>query len=134
VADPNAFKITILLASSGNRTQLSINRSFLEKASLVEGDGFLVSQLKNAIWKDWPSDWPDALPPSPNFLRLIYAGKMLPDKSTLTECNIGPGLPNIIHLSVRPADFVEDEFESSKKIPGIPRRSGGNGCCNCIIS
>jgi hypothetical protein len=55
VADPHAFKITILLASSGNRTQLSINRSSLEKASLVEGDGFLISQLKNAIWKDWPS-------------------------------------------------------------------------------
>jgi hypothetical protein len=28
-------------------------------------------------------DWPDTLPPSPNFLRLIYAGKLLPDKSTL---------------------------------------------------
>jgi hypothetical protein len=53
--DPNAFKITILLASSGYRTQISINRSFLEKSSIVEADGFLVSQLKNAIWKDWPS-------------------------------------------------------------------------------
>ena len=53
--DPNAFKITILLASSGYRTQISINRSFLEKSSTVEGDGFLISQLKNAIWKDWPS-------------------------------------------------------------------------------
>lgn len=53
--DPNAFKITILLASSGYRTQISINRSFLEKSSIVEADGFLVSQLKNAIWKDWPA-------------------------------------------------------------------------------
>jgi hypothetical protein len=53
--DPNAFKITILLASSGYRTQISINRSFLEKSSIVEGDGFVISQLKNAIWKDWPS-------------------------------------------------------------------------------
>jgi hypothetical protein len=53
--DPNAFKITILLASSGYRTQISINRSFLEKSSTVEGDRFLISQLKNAIWKDWPS-------------------------------------------------------------------------------
>jgi hypothetical protein len=53
--DPNAFRITILLASSGYRTQISVNRSFLEKASVNEGDGFLVSQLKNAIWKDWPT-------------------------------------------------------------------------------
>ena len=53
--DPNAFKVTILLASSGYRTQISVNRSFLEKASFGEGDEFLVSQLKNAIWKDWPS-------------------------------------------------------------------------------
>jgi hypothetical protein len=53
--DPNAFKITILLASSGYRTQVSINRSLMEKASAVEGDSFLVSQLKNAIWKDWPT-------------------------------------------------------------------------------
>jgi hypothetical protein len=56
--DPNAFKITILLASSGYRTQISVNRSFLEKASSIEGDGFLVSQLKNAIWKDWPTGFP----------------------------------------------------------------------------
>jgi len=45
---------------------------------------------------------------------------MLPDKSTLAgshlsitcliaECNIGPGKPNTIHLSIRPADFVDDE-------------------------
>ena len=54
--DPNAFKITILSAASGYRTQISVNRELLEKAaSSVEGDGFLVSQLKNAIWKDWPS-------------------------------------------------------------------------------
>lgn len=54
-SDPKAFKITILLASSGYRTQISINRSFLEKESSVEGEGFLISQLKTAIWKDWPS-------------------------------------------------------------------------------
>jgi hypothetical protein len=53
--DPNAFKITILLASTGYKALLSINRSFLEKASSVDVDGFLVSQLKAAIWKDWPS-------------------------------------------------------------------------------
>ena len=54
--DPNAFKITILSAASGYRTQISVNRELLEKAeSPVEGDGFLVSQLKNAVWKDWPS-------------------------------------------------------------------------------
>jgi hypothetical protein len=28
-------------------------------------------------------DWPDALPPNPNFLRLIYGGKLLLDKNTL---------------------------------------------------
>src|SRR5579859_814364 len=60
--DPNAFRITILLASSGYRTQISVNRSFLEKASVNEGEGFLVSQLKNAIWKDWPSGT-DCAPP-----------------------------------------------------------------------
>jgi hypothetical protein len=54
--DPNAFKITILSAASGYRRQISVNRELLEKAaSAVEGDGFLVSQLKNAIWTDWPS-------------------------------------------------------------------------------
>jgi hypothetical protein len=119
--DPNAYRITILLASSGYRTQISVNRALLEKSAIHDGDGFLVSQLKNALWKDWPSgipslqnhtlllDWPEPLPPSPNFLRLIYAGKMLADKSTLSDYNIGPGRPNILHLSVRPADFVEDE-------------------------
>jgi hypothetical protein len=54
--DPNAFKITILSAASGYRTHISVNRELLEKAeSPVDGDGFLVGQLKNAIWKDWPS-------------------------------------------------------------------------------
>ena len=54
-SDPNAFRITILLASSGYRTHISVNRAFLEKASLHEGDGFPVSALKTALWKDWPS-------------------------------------------------------------------------------
>jgi hypothetical protein len=53
--DPNAFRITILLASSGYRSHISVNRAFLEKASLHEGEGFPVSVLKSAIWKDWPS-------------------------------------------------------------------------------
>jgi hypothetical protein len=47
---------------------------------------------------------------------------MLADKSTLSgttllwvlgidfeECGIGPDKPNILHLSIRPADFVDDE-------------------------
>jgi Ubiquitin family len=78
----------------------------------------------------WPSrtnwtdvDWPEQLPPSPNFLRLIHAGKMLADKSPLTDYNIGPGRPNILHLSVRPADFVEDEC-----IPGPEDRADGRRC------
>ena len=53
--DPNAFKVIILLASSGYRTQISINRSLLEKESSVDREGFLVSQLKYVLWKDWPS-------------------------------------------------------------------------------
>jgi len=109
-------------------------------------------------------DWSEAHPPSPNYLRLIYGGKMLADKSTLSgdnysqdfccdvdfeECGIGPNKPNILHVSIRPADFVDDErislcpfsipysfllAESGKKILGIPRRSSRNGCCNCVIS
>src|SRR5271156_3833808 len=60
--DPNAFKITILSAASGYRKQISVNRELLEKAaSSVEGDGFLVGQLKNAIWTDWPSGSTPAL-------------------------------------------------------------------------
>ena len=55
IQDPNAFKVVVLLASSGYRTSLSINRSFMEKMSIVEGDGFTIAQLKSAIWKDWPS-------------------------------------------------------------------------------
>jgi hypothetical protein len=58
--DPNAYRITILLASSGYRTHISVNRSLLEKASLNDCDGFLVSQLKNALWKDWPAGGPPA--------------------------------------------------------------------------
>ena len=56
---------------------------------------------------------------------------MLPDKSTLSgmflvarslsclqvECNIGPGKPNTLHLSIRPADFVDDECISLHPAP-----------------
>ncbi|RXK35202.1 hypothetical protein M231_07535 [Tremella mesenterica] len=45
---------------------------------------FTVGRVKELIWSMWPSEWVSpAQPPSPSFMRILFAGRILEDDSTL---------------------------------------------------
>lgn len=44
-----------------------------------------IGRVKELVWNSWPADWSDDRPPTPNFLRILYLGKMLQDEDVL-EC------------------------------------------------
>ncbi|EJD05413.1 uncharacterized protein FOMMEDRAFT_17724 [Fomitiporia mediterranea MF3/22] len=97
-----------------------------------------IGRVKELVWNAWPSDWQDEKPPAPNFLRILYLGKILQNEDTLTSLSL-PTLPpatvsiptspqmqlspaTIVHLSIRPyAPPTEDEALLKKNLRAARR-------------
>ena len=138
------LQFTLLLASTGTRHPYQINERYLNKRNVkAEGqdgtfDPALISiyTLKELIWKDWREDW-DTKPSSPSAIRLIYFGRLLDDKQNLKDSRLNTeGSPNVLHVSIKPQDIVEDEdavkggkASSSRDRDGAERTPG----CRCVI-
>ncbi|KAH8116001.1 ubiquitin-related domain-containing protein [Phellopilus nigrolimitatus] len=122
--------LTFLLVSGSRRTML-----FDPEAA--------VGRVKELVWNAWPSDWQDEKPPAPNYLRILYLGKILQDEDTLSGLSFPastsspPPTPTsptntstIVHLSIRPyAPPTEDEATLKKKARAAQRalsRSSGS--------
>jgi Ubiquitin-2 like Rad60 SUMO-like len=69
------ISITFLLISGRRRTL-----SFASSTS--------IGRVKELVWNSWPADWSDERPPAPNYLRVLYLGKMLQDEEVL-DCGFG---------------------------------------------
>ncbi|ORY24003.1 hypothetical protein BCR39DRAFT_472763, partial [Naematelia encephala] len=89
-----------------------------------------VGRMKELLWSMWPPEWTSpAQPPSPSFLRVLHAGRVLGDDSTLTSNNLPaalpPTLPTVIHLSVRSFSIHGDEDPKKPSLlhPTSSRRS-----------
>ncbi|EPE10731.1 hypothetical protein F503_05826 [Ophiostoma piceae UAMH 11346] len=131
--------ITLLLPN-GNRHPFRIDERYLSKRGvevpeLTENgrkDPFSVSvyKLKELILREWREEW-EGKPASPSSIRLIHFGKLLDDKEQLRKYHFSPDSPNVVHMSVKPADVVEDEEAAKGKTSGRESRSreGGGGCC-----
>jgi hypothetical protein len=111
-------------------------------------DPFSISiyKLKELILREWRDEW-DGKPASPSSIRLIFFGKMLDDKEqlksmflsccwldlmlTLVEYHFSAESPNIVHMSVRPPDMLEEDEAAKGKTSSREGRSreGGGGCC-----
>lgn len=118
-------------------------------------DPFSISiyKLKELILREWRDEW-EGKPASPSSIRLIHFGKLLDDKEQLksmfpplsrtvnmgsddanqnppTEYQFSHDSPNVVHMSVRPAEMMEeDEAGKGKSSARESRRGdGGNGCC-----
>ncbi|WVQ98242.1 hypothetical protein IAU59_005365 [Kwoniella sp. CBS 9459] len=105
-----------------------------------------VGRMKELIWNSWPSDWTDpAQPPSPSYLRILHAGRILQDDSTLSSNNLPvsdtPNAPTVVHISVRSFSIRGEDADPKK--PGILGRTASHrshrndtddtGGCKCII-
>ncbi|TDZ35776.1 hypothetical protein C8035_v008480 [Colletotrichum spinosum] len=132
--------ITLLL-TTGARHPYKLDEKYLTKRNVsVPGlteagkkDPFTISvyTLKELILREWRDEW-DAKPASPSSIRLIHFGKLLDDKDQLKQYHFSAETANVVHMTVRPADIVEEEEPKggSKSASASGRtREGGSGCC-----
>lgn len=95
-------------------------------------DPFSISvyTLKELILREWREEWNDK-PASPSSIRLIHFGKLLDDKEQLKKYQFSRDAPNVVHMSVRPAEMMEEDEAAKGKSGGREGRSreGGSNCC-----
>jgi len=141
-SDPLVCTITLLL-TTGARHPYKIDEKYLAKRNVdipdvtEEGkkDPFSISvyKLKELILREWRDEW-ESKPASPSSIRLIFFGKLLDDKEQLKKYQFSADSPNIVHMSVRPADMMEEDEGAKGKAPsqnGRTRPRGG-GCCTIL--
>lgn len=128
----------MLLLTTGARHPYKIDEKYLKKRNVtVEAmDPYNISvyTLKELIWRDWREEW-ETRPTSPSSIRLIHFGRMLDDKSPLKECRFQTDTPNVVHMTVKPQEVVDDE-ENAKSGKGPSRRDGEDeptAGCRCTI-
>jgi len=128
--------ITLLL-TSGARHPYKIDEKYLKKRK-VEVDGMdplniSVYTLKELILRDWRPEW-ESPPSSPSSIRLIHFGRMLDDKSPLKDCRFQQESPNVVHMTVKPQEVVDEEDAKTGK--GGNRRGDDDEThagCRCVI-
>ncbi|CAG8897751.1 unnamed protein product [Penicillium egyptiacum] len=132
-----SLAITLLL-TTGSRHPFTIDGKYLRKRSVnVENfDPFLMSvyTLKELIWREWRSDW-ETRPSSPSSIRLISFGKLLDDKSPISDSKFSKEHPNVVHMTVKPQEVVDEEDAKGAKAQysrdgEASERSPG---CRCVI-
>ncbi|KAJ5757779.1 uncharacterized protein N7511_006473 [Penicillium nucicola] len=138
VEDTGPSLVITLLLTTGSRHPFTIDGNYLRKRSVnVENsDPFLMSvyTLKELIWREWRSDW-ETRPSSPSSIRLISFGKLLDDKSPISDSKFSKEHPNVVHMTVKPQEVVDEEDAKGAKAQysrerDATERSPG---CRCVI-
>ncbi|KZV94978.1 hypothetical protein EXIGLDRAFT_766697 [Exidia glandulosa HHB12029] len=129
------------------QTQLTFLLVSGRRRTMAFDDDATVGRVKELLWNTWPADWQDERPPAPNYLRVLYLGKMLQDDETLVSLKLPPWTaPTIMHLSVRPTPPTGGDDGAKKHTrgsilrratdassgPGADDDASGGGCC-CVI-
>lgn len=129
--------IMLLLPSTGARHPYKIDERYLKKRDVNPDDmdpyNITVYTLKQLIWRDWRDEW-EPRPTSPTSIRLIHFGRMLEDTSPLKDCRFQRDTPNVVHMTVKPQEVVDEEDAKGGK--GANRRDGEDeptAGCRCVI-
>jgi len=143
--DPELGPVLVitLLLTSGARHPYRIDERYLTKRQVnVPGktesgkmDPYSISvyTLKELILREWREEW-EAKPSSPSSIRLIYFGRLLDDSNALTECRLNVDTANVVHMTVRPQDIVDEEDASKSKAMARDREGGERDAgCRCVI-
>lgn len=149
------LQVTLLL-TSGARHPFKLDNKYLTKRNVdvPGGDPFNLSvyKLKELILREWRDEW-EAKPSSPNYIRLISFGKLLDDKAPLkgidgilvadwssklthvTDYKFSAEAPNVLHMTIKPQDFVEDDDAKGGKSSLSNNREAENRSpgCRCVI-
>ncbi|EED22125.1 conserved hypothetical protein [Talaromyces stipitatus ATCC 10500] len=130
--------VITLLLTTGARHPFRIDRKYLKRRSVkVENDdpfNMSVYTLKELIWREWRSEW-EPQPSSPSSIRLISFGKLLDDKAPLSESSLTHDAPNVIHMTVKPQEVVDEEDAKGGKSYSARDREATDRSpgCRCII-
>ncbi|KIW21097.1 hypothetical protein PV08_01676 [Exophiala spinifera] len=130
--------VVTLLLTSGARHPFRLDNKYLIKRNVevAENDPFNLSvyKLKELILREWREEW-EAKPSSPNYIRLISMGKMLDDKASLKDYKFGTESPNVLHMTIKPQDYIEDEDAKGGKssMAGNRETETRSPGCRCII-
>ena len=129
--------ITLLLTATGARHPYKIDEKYMKKRNVKVDDmdpfNISVYTLKELIWRDWREEW-EPRPTSPSSIRLIHFGRMLDDKVPLKECRFSADAPNVVHMTVKPQEVVDEEDAKTGK-DGRQRDSDEeeHAGCRCVI-
>ncbi|KZF23249.1 hypothetical protein L228DRAFT_107019 [Xylona heveae TC161] len=129
--------ITLLLTNSA-RHPFKIDERYLRKRNIAveEMNPFNLSvyALKELIWREWRDEW-ETRPSSPTSIRLISFGRLLDDKSLLKDCRFNADSPNVVHMTVRPQEIVDEEDAKTTKHSYGRDRDGADRSpgCRCVI-
>ncbi|KAK6827271.1 ubiquitin-related domain-containing protein [Apiospora arundinis] len=136
-----AVEILLISTSSSTRHPFNITEKYLTKRKVnvpgVTDDGKMdplsitVYSLKELILREWRQEWETA-PREPASIRLIRLGKMLDDKATLRSYGFSGEAPNVVHMTVKPQELVEEEGGAAKGSKEGHHDSNEGGCC-CIV-
>ncbi|KAL2066428.1 hypothetical protein VTL71DRAFT_2499 [Oculimacula yallundae] len=137
-----SLTITLLLGT-GARHPYRIDEKYLTKRNvtvpgMTEGgrkDPFSISvyTLKELILREWREEW-EPQPSSPSSIRLIYFGRLLDDKTPLKDCKFNAESANVVHMTVRPQDIVDEEDASKSKALARDREGGESTAgCRCVV-
>ncbi|KAE8354382.1 ubiquitin-related domain-containing protein [Aspergillus coremiiformis] len=136
--DQGPSLVITLLLTSGSRHPFQIDGQYLRKRSVnVENyDPFAMSvyTLKELIWREWRQDW-EPRPSSPSYIRLISFGKLLDDKAPLSDSKFSRDAPNVVHMTVKPQELVDEEDAKGAKAQYTREREASERSpgCRCII-
>lgn len=127
----------MLLLTTGARHPYKIDERYLKKRNItvqaMDPYNISVYTLKELIWRDWREEW-ETRPSSPSSIRLIHFGRMLDDKSPLKDCRFNTEAPNVVHMTVKPQEVVDEDDAKTGK--GGGRRDGdeeSHAGCRCVI-
>ncbi|KAF1984789.1 hypothetical protein K402DRAFT_413725 [Aulographum hederae CBS 113979] len=116
LSDGPILTITLLLPN-GARHPYILDANYLKKRNVqVENnDPFKIGvyTLKELIWRDWRPEW-EPRPTAPNSIRLISFGRLLDDKLLLTEYRFNTTAANVLHMTVKPQEVVDEEEQNAK--------------------
>lgn len=132
-----SLMITLLL-TTGLRHPLQIDGKYLRRCGVnVENHdpfGMSVYKLKELIWREWRSEW-ETRPSSPSSIRLISFGKLLDDKAPLSDSKFNRESPNVVHMTVKPQEIVDEEDAKGSKAyhPRERDPSERTPRCRCVI-
>ncbi|KKK20180.1 hypothetical protein P175DRAFT_075308 [Aspergillus ochraceoroseus IBT 24754] len=128
----------ILLLITGSRHPFKIDGAYLRNrgVNVENNDPFSISvyTLKELIWRAWQDDW-ESRPTSPSSIRLISFGKLLEDKAPLSDSRFSADAPNVVHMTVKPQELIDEEDAKGAKTqyPRDREASERSPRCRCVI-